>query len=121
MRALFNSPSWVLSSFLVVFCSIVLSLWILWLLRKRFSTRELKKSHDVVGFTFSLIGVLYSVILGFTVINTQDRYNVVLETIHTEAILLADLYQDATYFTDEDRDNIRSSLQNYLSHVLQEE
>jgi hypothetical protein len=121
MRAFFDSASWVLSSCLVVVLCIIISLWALWKVRKAFSVRELKKSHDVVGFTFGILGVLYSVILGFTVINAQDRYNTVLETIHTEAILLADLYQDAAYFAAEDRDAIRLSLRQYIDHVVKEE
>jgi len=121
MRALFDSPSWVISSFLIVVPCILISLWILRIVRRRFSIKELKKSHDVVGFTFSIVGVLYSVILGFTVINAQDQYNVMLQTIHTEAILLADLYQDSAYFSHEESVAIRSSLRQYIEHVLKEE
>jgi hypothetical protein len=121
MRVLFESNSWILSSLLVVVPSTLICLWLLWMVRKRFSPRELKKSHDVVGFTFSIVGVLYSVILGFTVINAQDQYNIMLETIHTEAILLADLYQDAAYFSQEESTTIRISLRQYIEHVVKEE
>jgi hypothetical protein len=121
MNILFESSSWVLSSLLIVISSTLLCLGILWFVRKKLSRSELKKSHDVAGYTFSIIGVLYSVILGFTVINVQNRYNVVLESIHTEAILLADLYQDAAYFSPDERSNIRVSLRNYLNYVLKEE
>src|SRR5580700_5363196 len=102
MRVLLDSPSWILSSFLIIVPCTLVCLWILWMVRKRFSHKELKKNHDVVGFTFSIVGVLYSVILGFTVINVQNQYNLMLETIHTEASLLADLYEDAAYFSYEE-------------------
>ena len=121
MRVLFESNSWILSSLLVVVPTTLICLWLLWMVRKRFSPKELKKSHDVVGFTFSIVGVLYSVILGFTVINVQDQYNIMLETIHTEAILLADLYQDAAYFSQEESVAIRISLRQYIEHVVKEE
>jgi hypothetical protein len=121
MTFLFDSPSWVLSSFFIVAISILLSLLVLWVVRKNFSIDTLKKSHDVVGFTFSIIGVLYSVILGFTVINVQERHNTVLEASHSEAILLADLYQDAGFFPEEDRKRIRESLRRYVNHVITEE
>jgi predicted membrane chloride channel (bestrophin family) len=91
------------------------------MVRRRFSTHELKKSHDVVGCTFSIVGVLYSVVLGFTVINAQSQYNVMLETMHTEAILIADLYQDAAYFSKQECAAIRSSLRQYIEHVVKEE
>jgi hypothetical protein len=121
MNALLESSSWVLSSLLIVVSSTLLCLGILWIARKKLSRTELKKSHDVAGFTFSIIGVLYSVILGFTVINVQNRYNVVLESIHTEAILLADLYQDAAYFAPDERNAIRTSLRHYINYVVKEE
>lgn len=116
-----NSSSWIVSSCLIVAASIVICLLILWFLRKIISIHELRKNHDVVGFTFSIVGVLYSVILGFTVINVQNRYNAVQESIHTEAILLADLYEDAGFFSDKDAKAIRSSLRLYIDHVIKEE
>src|SRR5271155_65772 len=95
---LFNSLSWVYSSLLVVVPSILISIFALWIVRKFVPAAALRKHHDVAGFTFSIIGVLYSVILGFTVINVQGRYNEAAESIHTEAIMVADLYRDAEYF-----------------------
>jgi hypothetical protein len=115
------SSSWVLSSFIIVIPAIIISLLILWTVRKTISRQALKKHHDVAGFTFSIIGVLYSVILGFTVINVQNRYNEVLQTMHTEAILLADLYQDAAFFRKDECCTIRESLRNYISYVMKEE
>jgi hypothetical protein len=121
MSSLFTSPSWVLCSSLIVILSILVSLIVLWVVRKIIPIHSLKKSHDVVGFTFSIIGVLYSVILGFTVISVQDRHNAVLEASHSEATLLADLYQDAAFFSPTDRNAIRTSLRHYVEHVLKEE
>jgi hypothetical protein len=121
MNILFESPSWVFSSMLVVIPSIVACLLAVWLVRKNVLAETLRKHHDVAGFTFSIIGVLYSVILGFTVINVQDRYNKTVETIHQEATVLLDLYRDAEFFLPESRDAIRSDLKSYLTYVLKEE
>lgn len=121
MSFLLDSPSWVLTACFIVLVSILLSLGLLWLIRKFVPIHTLKKSHDVVGFTFSIVGVLYSVILGFTVISVQDRHNKMLEASHSEAILLADLYQDAAFFPIADRKAIRSSLRQYVDHVITEE
>jgi hypothetical protein len=121
MNALLGSLSWIISSLLIVASSILICLFLLWIVRRQFSTHELKKNHDVVGFTFSIIGVLYSVVLGFTVINVQSQYNTMLETMHAEAILVADLYQDAAYFSAQECATIRSSLREYIDHVIKEE
>lgn len=75
----------------------------------------------MAGFTFGIIGVLYSVILGFTVINAQNRYNDVVQNIHTEAVVVADLYRDAAFFPEAGRDAIRKSLRNYVDYVVKVE
>ena len=121
MISLLESSSWVVSALIIVTVSILICSGFLWAIRRACTRKELKKNHDVVGFTFSIIGVLYSVILGFTVISVQTRYDAVLQAIHTEAILLADLYQDAAFFSKKDTDTIRSALRQYTHHVVKEE
>jgi hypothetical protein len=55
------------------------------------------------------------------VINVQDRYNHLIENIHTEASRIADLYRDAGYFREAERDSIRASLRSYVDYVINEE
>jgi hypothetical protein len=121
MPFLFETPSWILSSLLIVIPTVIVSLFVLWLLRKWHPAESLRENHDVAGFTLGIIGVLYSVVLGFTVVNAQARYNDVVQTIHTEAITLADLYRDAAFFPPQSRDAIRSSLRQYVNYVLEKE
>ena len=121
MNFLFDSSSWVLSSLIVVIPAIFICLFFLWVIRKWIPIEDLKENHDVAGFTLGIIGVLYSVILGFTVVNEQTRYNDVLKTIHTEAVALADLYREAAFFPPSGRDAIRSSLRNYVDYVIKKE
>lgn len=113
--------SWVFSSLLVVVPSILLSMAVVWLVRKMVPAERLQRHHDVVGFTFSIVGVLYSVILGFTVINVQERYNLAEETIHTEATMLADLTRDAGIFPLKNKEEIRAILREYIGYVIHEE
>ena len=121
MSFLFQSPSWILASLLVVTPSILLCIGALWLVRRSFSVETLRKNHDVAGFTFSIIGVLYSVILGFTVVNEQARYNMAQETIHMESTILADLYRDAEFFPAEGMKEIRMNLRKYVEYIIHEE
>lgn len=121
MLHLLDNSSWILSALAITIPTILLFLGALWLARKWVSIHELKKNHDVAGFTFSIIGVLYSVILGFTVINVQGRYNDLLESIHTEAVHLADLYRDASFFPEKDRELIRASLREYIDFIIEKE
>jgi len=121
MSLIYESASWIFTSLLIVIPAICLSCGILWLIRKRIPHTTLQKSHDVIGFTLGIVGVLYSVILGFTVINAQSRYNDAIQNIHSEALTLSDLYRDAGIFPDASRDQIRSSLRNYVEYVIKEE
>jgi hypothetical protein len=121
MNFLFESSSWIVSSTLIVVPSIVICLAALWFIRKKLDMESLKKHHDVAGFTFSIIGILYSVILGFTVINVQERYNEAVKVIHNEAMVIADLYRSADFFMPQNRDAIRSHLKSYVTYIMQEE
>jgi amino acid transporter len=119
--AFFDSMPWIVSSALIVIPCILVCLVILFMIRKWIPTHQLKENHDVAGFILGIVGVLYSVILGFTVVNVQTRYNVVLQTVHTEAVAIADLYRDATFFPSSDRDAIRTNLRNYVNYVVNHE
>ena len=121
MNFLLNSPSWILSSSIIVTLSVVFWGAILWIIRKKIPIEKLKKNHDVAGFTFSIIGILYSVILGYIVVSVHERYNVAIETLHTEATIVADLYRDAAFFPSDSRDRIRTNLRQYVRYVVDEE
>ena len=115
------TDSWIFASFMVVVPSIAVSLIAVWIVRKIFRPETLKTHHDVAGVIFSIVGVLYSVILGFTVIKVEERYNIVQQMIHTEATMLVDLSRDANVFSLQDQQNIRSHLREYITYVIQEE
>ena len=119
--AFFDSISWVYTSLLFVVPSILISLLLLRWVRKKFPVAALRKHHDVAGFVFGSIGLLYSVILGFTVINVQTRYTEAEQIGHTEAMTLADLYKTAALFPDASRNTIRSSLRQYTQYVIEKE
>jgi hypothetical protein len=121
MGLLFNSPFWVISSTIVVVIAVVFWTSALWWMRRKVSIDVLKKNHDVAGYTFSIIGILYSVILGFTVVSVQDRYNRMIETSHKEATVIADLYREAGFFSESSRRQVRSTLRNYVNYIIKEE
>jgi hypothetical protein len=113
--------SWVLSSLSVVVPSIIVCLIFMAFVRTRVPVKVLKENHDVAGFTFSILGVLYSVILGFTVINTQQSYDALSNNIEKEAASLVVLYRDSSFFEKNDRDTIRQHLKEYIDYVINDE
>ena len=113
--------SWIFSSLVIAVVSIAITSLILWFIRKKVSHHKMKKHHDVAGFILGTIGVLYSVVLGFTVVNAKDRYNQAANTVHTEATMLADLYRDSGFFPETNRLAVRSGLRDYVKYVLEDE
>lgn len=75
MIELMSTLGWALSSLIIVACSAIFYSTLLLFVRKKVAPEVLKKHHDVAGFAFSVIGILYSVLLGFVVVNAQNRYD----------------------------------------------
>lgn len=121
MIQLFQSSNWIVQALLVIIPVILISLGLLILLRNTVNIETLRANHDVAGFTFGIIGVLYSVVLGFTVVDTNDRFNQAEQNISTEAFAIADLYRDASFFPPKESADIRSCLREYVHYVLTEE
>jgi hypothetical protein len=113
--------NWLLSASLIVIPSILVCLLILWIIRRWVSHHQLKTNHEVAGFILGIVGVLYSVILGFTVVNVQTKFNEVQKTVHTEAISIADLYREAGFFPEKSRIAIRNALRTYVNYVVSSE
>jgi hypothetical protein len=91
------------------------------LMRKNGHQRNLKAHHDVSGFVFTNLGVLYSVLLGFTVVNVQQRFDGINAVVKTEAAYLAELFRDAEAFTTKDRQAMQQALKAYAESIVSDE
>lgn len=99
-------------------CLALLGLWII----SKLSTPEMRrKHHDVVGFTFGIVGVVYAVLLGFTVVNVNDRFNQIQMNLIEESALMLKLYRDAEGLPLENRDKVRGTIRDYANTVYGEE
>jgi Protein of unknown function (DUF4239) len=108
----------------VVVCVLALMLFAsigILLVRKTVNIKKLKSHHDFAGFVFTNLGVLYAVLLGFTVVNVQNRFDKIEENLQQEAGYLNDLYRDAEIFFPEDRENIHSAIKYYIEYVIHQE
>lgn len=101
--------------FITVICTFV------YLVRKFVDPKQLKANHDVAAVVFANIGVLYSVLLGFTVVNVQQRFDKIKENTQIEASYLVELFRDAEVFEENDRKKIRDALIEYSKSVIEVE
>ena len=116
-----NSINWVVSACTIALISSAFYICLLVLVRKVITPETFRRHHDVAGYSFSVIGVLYSVLLGFIVVSAQNRYDSVAQTINEEASYLADVYRDSVVFPTSDRDAIRLGIVDYINYVVEEE
>lgn len=86
--------------------------------RRCVSHQKLREHHDVAGFIYTNLGVLYGVLLGFTVVNVQQHFDDVRLDSEIEASFLAQLYRDAQVFSEKDRIAIRKAIAGYGQTVI---
>lgn len=113
--------SWGAGVIVVVSIFIAFAIAGLFLVRKLASYKSLRAHHDVTGYIFANIGVLYAVLLGFTVVNVQQRFDKIKETTQIEASYLAEMFSDAAVFPEKERDRIRKTIIEYSESVMTQE
>lgn len=116
-----ESLPWVIGAIIMV--SLIVSLTILWVIivRKVVSLDRLKAHHDVAGFVFTNLGVLYAVLLGFTVVNVQQNFDKIKDNAQIEASDLAELFHAAKVFPEDKKNEIRDGIRKYAESVRSEE
>lgn len=112
---------WEIGTVIVVAVFALLTVISILLMHKWGQTSKLKEHHDVTGYVFANLGVLYSVLLAFTVMNVQTRFEKTKEVVQTEASYLAEIYRDTEVFDEKDRSAIRAAIKSYLWNVIHKE
>src|SRR3989339_1547650 len=105
-----DSLEWGLSFLLIAVIFMLLTTISILFVRKKANLGRLKDCHDVTGIIFSNLGALYAVLLGFTIVNAQSRFDKIKESTQVEASKLIDLYRDAELFTEKDQNQIKVAI-----------
>lgn len=117
---LFSLP-WFVSAILIILIFSLLSLLGLFIVRKIAPVKLFSSHHDFTAFSFNTIGLIYAVLLGFTIWNSQEKYTRVRQTTMSEAQMLVDLYRGMEVFPENDKKAVRTTLRAYAQHVINEE
>jgi len=80
---------------IIVTATVLFSLTGLLVVRRLIHHERLKLHNDVAGFMFSTLGVIYAVLLAFTVIVVWENFDKATSDVQLEANSLADLYRNA--------------------------
>ena len=71
---LIDSFSTTMQAIIVVLVFSGLTVAGLYFVRRHVSSRQLKEDHDVAGFTFSVVGAFYGMILAFVIVAVWQRF-----------------------------------------------
>lgn len=91
------------------------------MVRKRVSFGSLKNHHEVAGYLLSIVGTLYSVLLGLIVVDTQTKYQDAKVMTQKEADSCLDMFHLAYSMTPEFRKKVHSALIEYMRILVHDE
>lgn len=104
----------------VLALSVILSLLITMAIR-RLRSPAYQGNNELVGFTYSVYGVIYGVLLAFTIIVAWERFDETETVVMQEATLLSEIWRDALAFRPEIRIEIQQNLMAYAQSVIDDE
>jgi Protein of unknown function (DUF4239) len=113
-------PSWLL--FILIVGGSVALAWIGTVqLHRRTTAPKDEKHNEVAGFIFATVGVLYAVLLAFTVIIVWEQYLSAESAVSQEAAALITVARDASSFPEPARGQVYDQLRAYAHFVINEE
>jgi hypothetical protein len=106
---------------IVITFSAVVSLLSVWLIRRKWPHPTFKENNEIVGFAFTVYGVIYGVVLAFAIIVAWESFSTTEEVVMREVTTLSELWRDSEPFPPEVRDNIHKDLLAYAQSVVDDE
>jgi hypothetical protein len=120
LRVINQAPLW-LTVLAVVAIFEFYSVGLMLICRRTWGTSRLSLNNEVAGFKFSVIGVLYAVLLGFVVIVVWENYRSTEAAVRNEANAVLDLNQLSYALPEDSGSAIRKRLIDYTEQVQRSE
>lgn len=109
-------------SIIILVAIIGASLLGLLLVRRSVSIATLETHHDVAGFIYAVVGVLYAVLIAFVVLVVWEQFNKAEERIEHEAISLASIYRNTQGLENtEVKDKVEKMVLDYAETMIKYE
>jgi hypothetical protein len=110
-----------LLGFLIIFFYVFSAIIGLVIIRKIYPYKRCKDHNDIAGFIFATLGVIYAVILAFTVVVTWEQFDKADDITGREANCIASLNQDTMAFPAEFRARLKGELREYVNAIINDE
>ena len=111
-------PLWLLIALIVVFPT-ALAMIAQVLIRRWVGIETLVKNNEIAGFKFATVGVIYAVLLAFSVIVVWEKFNDAQTSVAEEAGATAALFRYADG-KEPEAVALRTALVNYLKAAIDE-
>lgn len=109
----------VLMCSLAILLGIVISVVALYVIRKKLHWESFKENHEVGGFLFNALGLIYAVLIAFVVYATWEDYNSAREYCDYEADVLQSLYLNIEGLPAEYQEPIRNDIIEYMRMIIE--
>lgn len=104
---------------------VALSALVSWLatraVRRTWPHPAFKDNHELVGFTYAVYGLIYGVLLAFTIVVAWQRFAETEQLVMHEATLLSELWRDSVVARPFVRDDVQKNLVAYAQSVIDDE
>jgi hypothetical protein len=117
---IYNNPTWLWGSILVV-GSTVLACGGLLILHRLMHVKLRRAHNDLAGFTIAVIGVLYAVLLAFIAIDTWEYFSKASDIVEAESDYAGGIYLDTQGLPEAKAKPIRDAVARYVSVVIDDE
>lgn len=109
-------------SVLIIISASALVAWLaVRMVRRAWPHPAFKENHELVGFSYSVYGLIYGVFLAFIIIIGWERFAETEQLVMQESTVLSELWRDARAFSPPFRDNIHRDLIEYTQSVIDDE
>ena len=92
-----------------------------WLIRKKFPLAHLKENHEIGGFKFSAIGVIYAVLLAFATIQVWEQFELADQAAENESVTITGLWELTSGYHEPLHTELRNQLKAYATDVVEKE
>lgn len=107
--------------FIMIVVYVAISIIGLLVIRRHYPHYKCKPHNDIAGFIFATLGVVYAVLLAFTVIVTWQDFDKAQNITVNEVNCISSLYLDSISFPAEFRAELREGLTNYIKSIVNDE
>ncbi len=118
LQSFLNLPAVLMYSLtVIIFCGI--SIVALIIVRKNLSWESVQENHEVGGFLFNALGLIYAVLISFVVYATWSDYEEAVVFCDDEANTMQDIFLMSEGLPEEYRPVVKEKIVDYLKEVIE--